>query len=120
MHAVAGILGKPVQVTWTAAAENAMQSLGSPLIAEMELYFSCLIRKRVRFNELAKGDDTVKVNEHLLVCFRPVMSKSCAMDPEGSPPPLTDLPIVNPAAFVPKWMTIDFRNGGWVGEFGLA
>lgn len=120
MHAIADILGKPVQVSWTAAAEEAMQRLGTPLIAEMELYFSCLIRKRVRFNELAKGDDTVMLNEHLRVCFRPVMSKSCAIDPEGSPPPLTDLPIVNPAAFVPKWMTIDFRNGSWVGEFGLS
>jgi hypothetical protein len=50
MQATAEILGKKVLVEWSAAADKAMGSLASPLLVEMELYFSCLIRKMVRFN----------------------------------------------------------------------
>jgi hypothetical protein len=89
----------------------------------MELYFSCLVRKQVRFHEAADNlpGESVAVNDRLRVRFRPVMTQSCHVDEiAGEAPPLTDFPVVNPAAFVPHWLRIDYRNGQWQGEFGYC
>ena len=39
----------PIQVRLTAGAERALAVHRTPLLVELELLFSCLIRKRVRF-----------------------------------------------------------------------
>jgi len=112
------IHGKPVAVDWSPAAARAMAARTQPLLAEMELYFSCLIRKRVRFPNDAEAARFVNATPRLRVGFRPVMTASCRVDPEQDKPGLEDFTIVNPAAFVPRWLTIDFRKGEWTGEFG--
>ncbi len=112
------IQGKAVAVSLSKAAEKALATRDKKLIAEMELYFSCLIRKQVRFKESAEGN-LVDVTEQLAVRFRPVMTKSCGIDYEGDEPPLTDFPIQKPEAFVPHWLKIDFKNNEWSGEFGF-
>lgn len=112
------IHGKALQVRWTYAAARALAKRSTPLLAEMELYFSCLIRKRVRFKEPTPADGAVAVNEHLSVSFRPVMTQHCGLDFEGDEPPLTDFPIARPDAFVPRWLRIDYQNGQWSGEYG--
>ena len=43
---------KPVKIELTKAANRAMQLLSRPLLAEMELYFSCLVRKKYAFMKL--------------------------------------------------------------------
>ena len=120
MATIATIHGKPVRVTWSASAEREMRNRRSPVLVEMELYFSCLIRKRVRFHEVGGEASYVSINEHLQVTFRPVMTKSCSTLDETGKPPLDDMPVVNPAAFVPGWLTIDFKRGQWQGEFGYG
>lgn len=110
--------GKSVTVNLTRAAEKALSSRDKTLVAEMELYFSCLIRKQVRFKENLE-DDLVNVSEQLVVRFRPVMTKGCGIDYEGDEPPLEDFPIKKPEAFVPHWLNIDFKKNEWIGEFGF-
>ena len=112
------LLGKNITISLTAAATDALFSRDKPLIAEMELYFSCLIRKKVRFRENQEGD-LVNVNEQLSVRFRPVMTAVCGVDYEGDEPPLTDFPIKKIESFVPHWLKIDFKNNEWIGEFGF-
>ena len=112
------IKGKKVVVNLTKAAEKALSSRDKTLVAEMELYFSCLIRKQVRFKENLEGDLT-NVSENLSVRFRPVMTKSCGIDYEGDEPPLEDFPIEKPEAFVPHWLNIDYKKNEWIGEFGF-
>ncbi len=112
------IQGKKVMITLSKSAEKALSSRSKTLVAEMELYFSCLIRKQVRFKENLEGD-LINVTEQLAVRFRPVMTKSCGIDYEGDEPPLTDFPIQKPEAFVPHWLKIDFKNNEWMGEFGF-
>lgn len=111
------IQGKQVTIHLSTAAEKALSSRDKTLVAEMELYFSCLIRKQVRFKENLDGD-LVNISELLAVRFRPVMTKSCGIDYEGDEPPLEDFPIKKPAAFVPHWLKIDFKKNEWIGEFG--
>ncbi len=119
MQASAEILGKTIQVEWSAAADKAMNELAAPLMAEMELYFSCLIRKVVRFGAGAATRYSVAVTPKLTVCFRPVVTKACSVSEVEGEPPVEDFQIVKPEAFVPKKLHIDFRRGQWVGEFHM-
>ena len=112
------IQGKDVTISLSKAAEKALLSRDKTLVAEMELYFSCLIRKQVRFKDKLEGD-LVNVTEQLAVCFRPVMTKTCGVDFEGKEPQLTDFPIKKPASFIPHWLKIDFKKNEWIGEFGF-
>ena len=110
--------GKTVAVSLTQSAEKALALRDKALVAEMELYFSCLIRKQVRFRENLE-DDAINVTGQLAVRFRPVMTKVCGIDYEGNEPPLTDFPIEKPGSFIPHWLKIDFKKEEWVGEFGF-
>lgn len=121
MNADVNISGKPVRIEWSQAASDAMQQRITPLLAEMELYFSCLVRKKVRFYDSSAIIDSeqIAVTDSLVVRFRPVVTQSCSIGEfEGDEPPVTDFPIANPVAFIPHWLRIDFQAGQWSGEFG--
>ena len=109
---------RDLEVRLTRAAQAAMAA--DPLVVEMELYFSCLIRKRVLFPVAAHADAIcAQLDEHLTVCFRPVMTRQCAINGAQDSPELEAFPIRRPEAFLPKWLTVDFRHGNWSGEFGF-
>ncbi len=115
------ISGRPVQVRCTSAALMAMQKRSNPMWVEMELFFSCLIRKRVLFHDHEMSKEAHEVMSGLYVSFRPVVTKVChSKNLESWPPPLEDLAIVNTKPYVPKWLTIDFRKAQWYGEFGYT
>lgn len=113
--------GRPVHVHLSRAALTAAAELAAPLIVEMELYFSCLVRKAVRFRTAIDGaidSESAPINERLMLCFRPVTTEHCALPDDDSAPPLETMPIKRPQAFLPRWIEIDFRRGEWLGEFG--
>jgi hypothetical protein len=119
MQATIEILGKPVVVEWTASADKKLQGLAEPLLVEMELYFSCLIRKAVRFGRDAQAKSFALAGPRLKVGFRPVMTRVCQVSDVEGEPPLEDFPITKPEAFVPKRLAIDYSEGKWKGEFFL-
>ena len=110
--------GKPFRVTLSDAAQRALAQRSTPLIAEMELYFSCLLRLRVRFYERDEGASATPINAQLSVRFRPVMSRRCDLQEVKGKSPLDDFPIVKRAPYVPHWLRLDYKKGQWVGEFG--
>lgn len=110
--------GKTVLVKVSEAAQQRLANIQEPIFAEMELYFSCLIRKKVRFNSENAKHNAVAVRDKLSVSFRPVMTKTCDKEYEGDAPPLTEFPIANAAPYVPRWLNIDYKAGKWCGEFG--
>lgn len=110
--------GRPFRVILSGAAQRALGARSSPLIAEMELYFSCLTRLRVRFYDSDPDASATPVNEHLAVRFRPVVSQRCDLHEVAGKPPLTDAPLARRAPFVPHWLRLDFKKGEWAGEFG--
>ena len=112
--------GKIVNIFFSRRAERALANLESPLVAEMELYFSCLIRKAVRFSGLSEERPATPVRDKFLVRFRPVGSRSCGVKLNEGKPPLEDFPVVNPEACTPDWLEVDFRNGEWKGHFGYG
>ena len=111
--------GHALVTGWTERAQRAMQQRSSPLVVEMQLYFSCVVKKRVIFHDHAKLD-LVDVSEWLRVGFRPVQSASC--DPDEF---ARNYPVQRPfdscaaAKMNPRWLLIDYKNGSFVGEFGL-
>lgn len=112
--------GRDVRVHLTRAAQQALAARAAPLVAEMELYFSCLIRMRVRFLENESGGDTTPVSDKLAIRFRPVAGRRCDLHAVEGEQPLDDFPIVRRAPFVPHWLNIDYRKGQWVGRFGYT
>jgi len=122
MQATVEILGKKILVEWTASAEKAMAELTSPLTIEMELYFSCLIRKALRFNEKVKLPYSVTVTPKMTIGFRPIVTKACKVSDIGDDeePPVEDFKLTKPEAFVPKKLFVDFKRGQWMGEFKMS
>jgi hypothetical protein len=110
--------GKPFRLTLTAAAQRALAQRATPLIAEMEFYFSCLIRLQVRFHDSDAAGNATPLTPQLSVRFRPVMSRRCDLHAVEGKPPLDDFPLVKRAPYVPHWLRLDYKKGAWVGEFG--
>jgi hypothetical protein len=109
---------KPIEIRVSRAAQNALEQRAVPLVAEMELLFSCLLRKRVHFGE--STENATAVNERLAVRFTPIMTRRCSVAEGGATPPSEGFPLENPRPYVPNWLAIDYRRGEWVGEFGYA
>lgn len=111
---------RSLAIDLTPAARAALAKRNAPLYAQMELYFSCLIRLKVRFYESVPEMETAwsPVSDKLVVSFRPVMTAQCNNDYQGEEPPLTDFPIARDAPFTPRWLRLDYRQGQWQGEFG--
>jgi hypothetical protein len=114
---------KTVKLSLSARALQALNSmeLQTHIDVELELYFSCLIRKRVNIRERAQSDAVMNasVNENLSISFRPVMTKVCRVSDVVGEPDTERLPIINPARFTPNWVSLDYKNRQWTGDFGF-
>lgn len=111
---------RELELRCTPRAAARLAAEREPLDIELELYFSCLIRKRVHVRRAARADVSARgrVSEQVTVSFRPVMTKACAVHEVAGAPDLEPIPLVRESAFTPKWASLDFRHGDWVGEFG--
>lgn len=112
--------GKAVALTLTSRARRALADLSEPLVVEMELYFSCLIRKAVRFCAHSPDREATQAGDKLYVRFRPVGSRACGLKLSEGKPRLDDFPVANPRAYTPDWVRVDFKRGEWLGEFGYG
>ena len=101
-------------------ASKALALRPDPLEVEMELFFSCLIRKRVLFMRPRHPNalDVPLSDTRLRVSFRPVGTKVCMVSDVAELPDLEDFPIIRPEVFMPRWLSMDFRKGTWIGDFG--
>ena len=72
--------GKPVAIEWPRAAQAALARRTQPLTLELELYFSCLVKKFVHFHESVPEREAIAINDQLRICFRIVTSTACSMD----------------------------------------
>ncbi len=116
--------GKPVHIEVSPSAVKAIMQREQALLVELELYFSCLVRKQLRFRPLqadeAAQDRPVQVLPGLYMRFRAVTTRHCAVVDVGGKPPVDTMPIRHPERFVPDWIKIDFRARQWLGEYGFA
>jgi hypothetical protein len=116
-HATLG--GRPIELRFTPRARAALARLEAPLTIELELYFSCLLRKRVHLLPAPRaGGLSVALSPRVTLSFRPVMSERCDLHTNENGPPLAPLPTDRATAFLPSWVSLDFRRNRWQGDFG--
>ena len=111
---------KELLVKWSARAEKALSYKSEPLIVEMQLYFSCVVKKRIVFHDQANFE-TLVVNERLQIAFRSIRAAKC--DPQEfarNYPPGGVLDSLAAAKMIPSWLGLDFRQGQWQAEFGYT
>jgi hypothetical protein len=117
-------VGKQVHADVSTDAVRAAANSHLPIVAELELYFSCLVRKQVRFRELsgieAMDDSFTRVLPGFYAAFRAVTTGHCAIAGTAGHPPLEVMPVRHPERYVPDWVRIDYRRGQWLGEYGFT
>ncbi len=111
--------GKKIEVTWTKRADEVLEKRREPLMIEMQLYFSCVVKKRVLFHQRVDFD-TVSVDEKLGLGYRAIQSAVC--DPETFAqdyPAGRLLDSIAASKMQPSRLNIDFRQGRWQGEMAF-
>lgn len=119
VRSIAIINGKPVVVEWMQRADRALRARDTPLIMELELYFSCLVKKFVHFRSDVGHHVPAHVTDKLVTYFRPVTSTACSWDEarqrDRQPEIEIDVPVVQRLA--PKHVFIDYRMDAWQDEY---
>jgi len=117
--------GSELVIKYTRRARQALEKRSSPLVAEMQIYFSCVVQKRVLFHDGSKGDsyrgDRVVVNDKLSVAIRSVESQSC--DPEyfaSNHPEKKTLDSSAARKMTARELIIDYKNNQWQGSFSIV
>ena len=114
-----------LQLKLSRSAKKELKGLNTPLYVEMELYFSCMVRKVVRFYQsLPEGKGFVPVSDKLAVSFNSVAAAACATAGNNSGKDSNaSLSVSSDQAsmkFMPQWLEIDFSKGEWSGSFGYS
>jgi len=106
-------------VEWTRRAENALSERAGPLYVDMQLYFSCVVQKRVLFHDSTEHD-VITVDNRLSVMFRPVEAQSC--DPQSfadNHPVKRELFSRSATRMRPRLLQIDYSDREWSGRFSI-
>ena len=124
---------KTMSINLTDQAVKQSNLLKNVLLIEIQIYFSCLLGKRLAFysdTEMngvwrvdkklfsAMVNDAEQLTENIYVRFNTVMTKACPVSDYIGPPPVTDFIISNQKPYVPSWLNIDFDKDQWSGEYG--
>jgi hypothetical protein len=121
-HVQLSLRGNPLTVSWTRRAERQLVRQSRPLLAEMQLYFSCVVKKRVVFHEEVFDDATatLAVNDHLTIAFRPVEANSCdPLEFAANHPVRREFDSRAAFKMHPSHLHLDFKHGKWLGEFSV-
>ena len=119
--ATVSVNGKPLAVEWTRAAARKLAERSAPLVVELELYFSCLVKKFVHFHDDAPGRASVEVTDKFHLFFHAVTSTACTMDVAerlGRQPEI-ELDTVATRKMAPKRLRLDFSKGKWQANFWM-
>ncbi|HUX23774.1 MAG TPA: hypothetical protein VMV87_04075, partial [Burkholderiales bacterium] len=111
--ATVSVNGKPLAVEWTRAAARKLAERSGPLVVELELYFSCLVKKFVHFHDAPPQRPTIAVTDKLHLFFRAVTSTACTMEVAERLGRQPEIELDTPAArkFAPKRIRLDFSKG---------
>ena len=112
--------GRSLDVELSSTAGRHLARRDNPLLAELEILFSCLVRKRVNFRDLAEDDEAVFISDKLSIIVRPVLFELCAKGEGESQPPIVDMPVVDVSRLIPHHLTIDYVDGEWTGSFSFS
>jgi hypothetical protein len=111
--------GKPVTVVWTRRVAQKLAERSRPLVLEIDLYFSCLVKKFVHVHDQPPQRATIPVTDKLQMVFRVVTSTVCTMDLAEAlgHQPVIELDTAAARSLAPKRLHLDFAKGQWVAAF---
>ena len=110
----------PLRVEITRRGKRSLQRRRSPLLIEMQLYLSCMVKKRVIFHEEEPTLKFLQLSELLSINFRTVVSTAC--DPVEF---ANHYPVKEEARskaikkLSPSILRLDCRQGLWTGDFEI-
>ena len=112
--------GHDIKIALTRRAQQALAQLSQALLVEMQLYFSCMVKKRIIFHTGTGVMAFTPVNKHLSIAFRCVQSDSCdplefAMHFPGK----RTLDSASALKMRPRALHIDYKNSQWLGDFSI-
>ncbi len=115
------VSGYAIAINLTDRARKELLKRESTLLVEMQLYFSCVVQKRLVFHEqIIEMDSVSKVDDKLAISFRAVQADSC--DPvtfAQNHPEKREMPGSICSNFHPSSLLLDFKNGHWEGSFNF-
>ena len=93
-----------------------------PSRLQMELLFSCLVRKRLLVDDEIPSEGRLRalIGDNLEISFRPVVARHCDADTYALGQPLDDLPLAEGREIYPRWVFLDYHQGRWQGDFGFS
>jgi hypothetical protein len=103
---------KDCVVSISPSAEAALKERRKPLVAEIVVTLACCVRKEVAFRDLQEGEEPLLATDNLGLTL---VSAEHKQKTTGNLPP-----IKNWNALAPQWLSIDYKNGAWQGDFGYS
>ncbi|CAA6818757.1 MAG: Unknown protein [uncultured Thiotrichaceae bacterium] len=104
----------PLHIAISPAASSMLEKTKTALQVDARLYFGCLAKKAVIFNEAFAPKPAYMINSKLYVRYQSLISDGCKIDSSEThyrptPKPMGSL----------YWLEIDYRKGQWMGDFGF-
>lgn len=113
------IRGKKMAIMYSKRAEKALQQRDNPLIAELQLYFTCVVQKRVKFHEQTELE-TRTANPKLEIAYHTVQSNACdPLEFAATHPVKKELNSKGALSMRPSILKIDYKKGQWLGDFSF-
>ena len=109
--------GREIELRWNKRAQRELERRDTPLLVELQLYFSCVVKKRILFHDSADFDSH-PVNPSIRLAYRAIASAAC--DPNefaASFPGARELTTDAAKSMLPRYVEIDYVRGGWQGRF---
>ncbi|MFK5915103.1 MAG: hypothetical protein QM484_12085 [Woeseiaceae bacterium] len=117
------IRGKNLNIMTSRRAERLLAQRDQPLIAELQLYFTCVVQKRVLFHDAFNNNENIDIlsaNNKLHIAYHTVQSNACnPVEFAATHPVKKELKSNAAKSMRPSLFQLDFKNGQWVGEFSI-
>ncbi len=107
---------KPILIEWTERANTQLQNQNRLLIIELQLYFACLVTKRITFGYNTNIEQTA-LNSKFEVTFNAIQSNLCGTAGSNDKPSNTILTTKAAMSMSPSKLQLDFEGNVWNGEF---
>jgi len=107
-----------LKIYFTRRAERALSLLPQAINVELQLYFSCMVKKRVLFHQQTVPFKTDPVTPLLNIAFRSVQSDTCSPEEFAAHYP-QKMALDNPALrkMYPRELYIDYIDNHWSGDY---
>ena len=103
----------PLNIYITQRAKKQLKQSSEKLYVEMQLLYSCLLKKRTVFHSGTEYSFE-PVNDQINICYRAVLAQRC--DPEEFARHYPEKQTFDPTSF-PQALFLDFKNSAWQGYF---